>query len=237
MKAFKSFLGLIIVFVSAILLSPLMAAPGVILGGLLFTAPGGVATPFAFNLKGLPQFLTFNNVVALTSLRIETQRHGVLHDFLAASIAAINGYMCLGANGTNIVTLRLATGFMPNEDITISGVTSAAGAIGFYGMADNRNTDAVPFQTKSASILASNPTTFDNFTAIFTPAMAVTTDRCEVNYNNGHRDTYNINDLAAMSSYFQQVPGIILNNINANIHTATYTCAAATPAYIMAVKR
>lgn len=203
---------------------------------LLFTAPGGIATPFAFNLKGLPQFLTWNNVVPLTSLRVETQEDGVLHDWVAASIAACNGYMVLGAQAANIVTMRLASGFLQNKNVTISGVTSAAGAVGFFGASDNINSDAKPFKTSNAAILGLNPTTFDNFTAIWAPTMAAVTDTCQVVYRNGHMQLYNINDLAALSSLFQEVPAIMLNNVNAYIHTATFTCAAATPAYVLSVK-
>jgi len=200
---------------------------------LLFTAPGGIATPFAQPLKGLPQFLTFNNVVPLTSLRIEEQKGGVLHDYLALSIAAINGYMILGAQAANVVTLRLANGFLANENITISGVTSAAGAIGFYGCSDCLGNAA--FKTQNANILAGEPTTFTDFQAVFVPAMAAVTDTCFIVYRNGHTQLFNINDLAAVSSIFQEVPAIMVNNINANIISATFTCVAAHPAYVIKI--
>jgi hypothetical protein len=201
---------------------------------LLFTAPGGIATPFAFQLKGLPQFLTFNNVVPLTSLRVETQEDGVLHDWVAASIAAMNGYMVLGAQAANIVTLRLANGFMKNKNVTISGVTSAAGAIGFYGCSDTLGTR--PLKTTNANILALEPCRFTDFTAIFAPTMAAVTDICTVTYKNGHVQMYNINDLAALSSYYQEVPAIMVNNVNAYIKEAVFQCAAATPAYVLSIK-
>lgn len=200
---------------------------------LLFTAPGGIATPFAQPLKGLPQFLTFNNVVPLTSLRVETQEDGVIHDLVALSIAAVNGFMVLGAQAANVVTLRLANGFMPNKNITISGVTSAAGAIGFYGASDCFGTAA--FKTTNAQILAAEPTTFTDFTAVFVPAMAAVTDTCQIVYRNGHTQLYNINDLAALSSIYQEVPGIMVNNMNANIISATFVCAAAHPAYVLKI--
>lgn len=202
---------------------------------LSFTAPGGVATPFAWNLPFLPQFLIFNNVVPLTSLRVETQEDGVLHDWNAAAIAAENGYMTVGALPANNVSLCTASGHIASKNVTISGVTSAAGAIGFYACSDNQEAHAVMFKSTNAQILALNPTTFENFTAIFIPAMAAVTDTCEVLYIRGHRQTYNINDLLALSSRFQQVPAIMLNNINAYIHRAIFTCAAATPAYVYSV--
>lgn len=214
-------------------LTSLLPLPAGSLCSLLFTAPGGIATPFNFNVIGLPQFLTFNNVVPLTSLRVETQEDGVLHDWVAASIAACNGFMVLGAQAANIVQMRLANGFLKGRNVTISGVTSAAGAIGFFGYSDT--VGSAPFKTTNAAILALNPTTFYNFTAIWTPTMAAVTDTCQVEYIKGHRQVYNINDLAAASSLYQEVPAIMLNNINAYIHSATYQCAAATAAYVLSV--
>ena len=201
---------------------------------LIFTAPGGVATPFTFNMNYLPQFITWNNVVALTSLRVETQEDGVLHDWTAAGMVAMNGYMVNGAQTANVIQLRIANGHIKNKNVTISGVTSAAGAIGFYVYSDCIGTK--PFKSNNAAILALNPTTFTNFTAVWAPTMAAVTDRCEVVYNNGHQQIYNINDLLAASSLFQEVPAIMVNNINAYINKATFTCVAATPAYVLSVK-
>jgi hypothetical protein len=47
---------------------------------------------------------------------------------------------------------------------------------------------------------------------------------------------YNINDLAALSSYYQEVPAIMVNNVNAYIKEAVFQCAAATPAYVLSIK-
>jgi hypothetical protein len=201
---------------------------------LLFTAPGGAATAFSFNTKGLPQFLTWNNVVALTSLKIETQEDGVLHDWVAASIAVENGYMILGQQAANIMLMRLANGYLANKNVTISGVTSGAGTVGFYGASDNIGTFA--YKSSNAKILALQPTSFDNFTAIWVPTMAAVTDRCEIVYRKGHKQTYNINDLSALSSLYQETPQIMVNNANAYIHTATFTCAADSAAYILSIK-
>jgi hypothetical protein len=235
MKALKIFLSILLMFVSVITINHFLPGhPGLILGSLIFTAPGGIATPFTFNMNYLPQFLTFNNVVPLTSLRVSTQEDGVLHDWIAASLAVVNGYMVPGAQAANIVVLRIANGQLNPRNVTISGVTSAAGAIGFYEASDQKGT--YPFQTKTAQILALNPTTFMDFTAIWVPAMAAVTDYAEIVYNSGLKQTYNINDLAALSSYYQEVPQIMVNNVNSYIASVKFTCAAATPAYVMNIK-
>jgi hypothetical protein len=209
-----------------------ISLPAGSLYSLLFTAPGGIATPFNFPFKGLPQFLNWNNVVPLTSLRIETKRLGVIHDWVAASIAACNGWMVLGAQAANIVMMRLANGYLPDEEVIISGVTSAAGAINFNVNSDCLGTHA--FKTQNAAIVANNPTTFDNFSAVFTPTMAAG-DFCQVDFAKGHSQQFNIADLASLSSLYQEVPAIVLNNTNAYIKKATYQTAAATPAYVIKI--
>lgn len=202
---------------------------------LAFTAPGGVATPFAFNINFLPQFITWNNVVPLTSLRVSTKKDGVLHDWTAAMIAAMNNYMLNGALPANNVLLRIASGDIQGQDVTISGVTSAAGAIGFFLSSDNKAGNARPFKSKAAQILALTPTMFENFTALFIPTLAAGTDRVEIEYTNGHRQIFELQEINALSVIFQATPGVIINNVNSYIHRVWVTCAAATPAYILEV--
>jgi hypothetical protein len=235
MKTLKFLFSLLLSAVVIITVNQFLPHPvGIIIGSLVFTAPGGIATPFSFNMNYLPQFLTFNNVVPLTSLRVSTQEDGVLHDYIATSIAVINGFMVPGAQAANIVTLRLANGQLNPKNVTISGVTSAAGAIGFYEFSDQKGT--YPFKTSNAQILALNPTTFEKFTAIWVPTMAAVTDTCEVSYSSGHRQIFNINDLTAATPFFQEVPAIMVNNVNSYISSVKFTCVAATPAYILSVK-
>lgn len=197
---------------------------------LLFAAPGGIGTAFAANFKSLQENLTWNDAAApILDLRIETQEDGVILEMVAASIAAYNGFMVQGAQVANDVLLRVADGALYNKNVTITGHTSAAGAINFYGDSDNKG--KVPFRYLNAQILALEPQVFKKFTAISVPAMAAG-DTCEVLYSDGHRQVYEAQELIALSARYQQVPGIILNNIDARIKQATFTCAAAHPAYI-----
>jgi hypothetical protein len=233
MKTLKIFLSLLLLAVSVITINHFLPGhPGLILGTVVFTAPGGIATPFAWNMPYMPQFLIWNNVVPLTSLMVETKEDGVLHSFNAAALAAINGYMMVGAQAANINMLRLADGRVDPRGVTISGVTSAAGAIAFNECSDTYGTKL--FKSTNGQIRAGVPETFQDFTAIWVPTMAAG-DTAEVTYRNGHRQTYNIAELAALSPLYQEVPGILINNINAYISRVTFTCAALTPAYIRSV--
>ena len=239
-KVLKSFLFLTMLFVSisttiAILTGSIdLIGAGVTGSLLIFTAPGGAATPFSFNMTYLPEFLSYNpGANPLTSLRIETQEDGVLHDWTAAGIAAMNNFMKVGTVTANDVNLRIADGQIRPKNVTISGVTSAAGAVSFYAVSDN--TGSVPLKSSNASILALNPTTFEKFTALFIPTMATLTDYAEIVYADGHTQRWEMEDLRRMSSVYQQVEGIIVNNVNGLIQKCTVRCAAATPAYILSV--
>lgn len=201
---------------------------------LIFTAPGGAATPFTFNMTYLPEFLIYNpGANPLTSLRVESQEDGVLHDWNAAAIAAMNGYMRVGSQTANDVSLRLSDGELKPRNVTVSGVTSAAGAINFYACSDNKGT--IPFKSSNAAILALNPTTFQKFTALFIPALATLTDYIEVTFKDGHQQRFEMEELRNLSTNYQQVPGVILNNVDGYISKAVVRTAAATPAYILSV--
>jgi len=201
---------------------------------LIFTAPGGVATPFSFNMTYLPEFLHYNPAAnPLTSLRVETQEDGVLHDWTAAGIAAMNGFMYVGTPTANDVILRLGDGELRPKNVTISGVTAAAGAINFYVHSDNKGLAA--YKSSNAAILALNPTTFEKFTAIFVPAMATLTDYAEITYDDGHQQRWEMQDLRVQSTKYQQTPVICINNVDWRIKKAVIRCAAATPAYILSV--
>lgn len=240
MKLFRTFLTLTLMFVScmaatAVIVDPsLILNPGVISGMLIFTAPGGVGTPFTFNMTYLPEFLSYNHGGnQLTSLRISTQEDGVLHDWNTAALNAMNGFMKVGTMTANDCLMRVADGELKNKNVTISGVTSAVGAISFFVCSDNKG--LVPFKSSNAQILALNPTIFEKFTALFIPAMATATDYAEVTFDDGHVQRFEMEDLRRLSSQYQQVEGVILNNVNGYIKRASIRCAAATPAYILSV--
>lgn len=201
---------------------------------LIFTAPGGVGTAFAFNMTYVPEFLSYNHGGnQLTALRVETQEDGVLHDWTAAGLNAMNGFMKVGAMTANDTNLRLADGELRPKNVTISGVTSAVGAVAFYVASDNKGVSA--FKSSNAAILALNPTLFEKFTAVFLPTMATATDYAEITYDDGHVQRWEMEDLRRASSTYQQVEGIIINNIDGRIKKAIVRCAAATPAYIFSI--
>jgi hypothetical protein len=89
---------------------------------------------------------------------------------------------------------------------------------------------------KNAAILALNPTEFSKFTALFIPALVAATSRVEVEFKDGHKQTFAVADLLSMSTHYQQVPGVILNNSQGYIHKATVVSVAAVAAYVLDVR-
>ena len=201
---------------------------------LLYTSPA-VAGTYQFNLTYLPARLTWNDAAApITLLRVETQEDGVLADYNAAAIAAANGFAMVGQQAANQKTIRVANGYIPNKNVTITVTTAAAAAIAFFGASDALGT--VPYIFKNAAILALNPTTFSKFCALFIPTLAAATDRVEVEFKDGHRDTFAVADWLSLSSFTQEVAGILINNMMGYIHKVTVVAAAATPAYVLSYK-
>lgn len=204
---------------------------------LIYTAPGGIATPFTQSLPFLPENLYWDDAAApLTSLRLSTKEDGVLHDWNAAAIAAMNGYMLKGQIVANNVHMKVASGHYDSA-ATISGVTSTAGAINFYSRSDNRGQGMTPVPLKSQidTVIALTPTTFQNFMALFIPTMATLTDYADVEFDDGHKERMELEDLFAMSLEYQYKQGVIINNITSYIHRVVLRCAANTPVYSLRV--
>lgn len=201
---------------------------------LLYTSPA-VAATYQFNLTFLPEFFTWNDAgTPITLFRVETQEDGVLHDYNAAGIAAANGYMMQGSQAANQITLRIADGHIEKKNTTVTLTIAAAAAIAFFGSSDNIG--SIPYVWKNAAVLALNPTEFSKFTALFIPALVAATSRVEVEFADGHRQTFAVADLLSLSSIYQQVAGVIVNNIQSYIHKATVVSVAAVAAYTLSVK-
>jgi hypothetical protein len=212
----------------------LIPTPKGIASFMIFSAPGGVATPFSFPLNYLPEHLSWNNSVALTSLKIETTEDGVLHDWTSAGITAMANFEQNGPPAVaGVVNMRLTDGEIRPKNVTLSGVTSAAGVIPFFISSDRIGKKCL--KSKNSQVLANNPTRYDKFTALFIPTMATATDRVEITFKSGLKYTYAMEDLKYLSSFFQYQTGIIINNRTSYIDNVVITCAANTPVYVLNV--
>ena len=196
-----------------------------------YTAAGGAATPFSFNLTFLPEFLFYATANALTSLKVEDQGDGVLLDLDATGIGAAKNFMATGVP-TNGFLFRLADGTKLGRNITISGVTSAAGTVDFFCSGDTPGVSSFKYQ--KAAILANNPTVFDKFSALFIPSLAAG-DRIIIDFASGLTQIFEREELAAISGLYQATTGYIINNVGSYISKATVICASANTAYALSV--
>jgi hypothetical protein len=238
MKIFKMLFTLALIFVSILTIQSFIPHSDCITWGMLiFTAPGGIGAAFTQNIPFLPEALHWNDAAApLTNLRISTKEEGVLHDWNAAAIAAMNGYMNVGVQAANDVDMKVASGHLERQ-VTINGTTSAAGAINFYARSDNKGQGMTPVCLKSQidTNIALTQTIYQNFMAMFIPTMATLTDYADVEFDDGHKERLEIQDLIGMSTLYQQVAAIIINNITSYIHRVSLRTAANTPVYTLKV--
>lgn len=196
-----------------------------------YTAPGGAATAFSFNMTFLPEFLFYATANALTSLKVEDQGDGVILDLDSAGCTAVKNFMVYGIP-TNGHLFRLADGVRLNRNITVSGVTSAAGTVDFFVSGDNKGISS--FTYNKFSILANNPTDVRKFTALFIPSLAAG-DRIYIDYLDGHTQIYEREELAALSGIYQVTTGYVINNVNSYIDKVQIICASLNTAYKMSV--
>jgi hypothetical protein len=197
----------------------------------IFIAPGGAAVSFTFPLNYLPEHLSFSNVVPLTSLKVETDTDGVLHDWTSPGLVAMSNFMVKGVVPANIVKFRLGDGEIRPKNVTISGITSAAGAVPVFISSDR--VGKILLKSKNAICFPKTPTTFTQFTALFIPTMATLTDFAIITYANGLTQTLTIEDLKNESAEYQQTPGIIINNHKGTISQVILTCLVQTPVYVL----
>lgn len=197
----------------------------------LYQAAGGAATPFSFQITFMPEWLIWSNSVALTSIKVEDQGQGTVLDLDATGIAALQNFMFEGTTASEVM-VQLADGIILNRNVTISGVTSAAGTINFFGSGDRRGTCFL--KTTKAAILANNPTLFNKFTAIFVPSMAAG-DKAIVDYNSGHTQIFELEELKQLTGHFQNVVGAIINNVQSYIKDVTMLVTTQQTAYIVSV--
>ena len=197
----------------------------------IFIAPGGAGVPFTFPLNFMPEHISFDNTVPLTSLKVETDVDGVLHDWTAAGLVAMGNFMVKGVVPAGTLQFRLSDGEIRPKNVTISGVTSGAGLVPFFISSDRIG--KLLLKSKNATLFPKTPMSFDKFTALFIPGMATATDTAVVTYKNGLTQTLALEDLLAQSANFQNVPGVIINNYKGTIDKVVLTCLAQTPVYVL----
>ena len=200
---------------------------------LINTSPAAAAQ-HQFDINYIPQFLMWEAAAApLTNLRIEEQNEGVLVDLPAAAVVNVCRFSRLGVAASTFNMLRLANGHIKNKNVTITAIIAAAVAVPFYASSDAPGNIAFKYQT--AALLAGQPMTFDNFSALFLPALAAG-DTVFVEFDNGHQQLFSPEELLELAALYQTagaVTDFVINNLGSYIKKATVTEAIAGAAYVM----
>lgn len=201
---------------------------------LIGAAAGGIGTAFQFNITYLPEFLYWNDAGnAINFLRVDTQDRGVLMNLLAADLAQFNGILNVGALAANDNRIILADGHIKNQNVTISGSTSAIGAINFFGSSDNIGVSM--FKYTSVAVIANNETQFEKFSILSLPGLVTVTDRVQVFYKDGHAQVYDSLEIQAQSTMYNDAPVLVINNLASNIDKVLVTSALGVQASVMKV--
>jgi hypothetical protein len=202
---------------------------------LVYTTPAAAAT-YQFQLNYIPQFIVYDAAAApLTSLRIDEASWGNILDLPLAGITDVRHFMRFGLVASTVTRFRLANGHIPNKNVTVTIVQPGAVAIPFYCGSDCAGDTAFKYNT--LALLAGQPMTFQKFTALFLSTLAAG-DNVLVKFSSGHSQVFNRAELLEYTSLYQNnqlATGFTLNNIDAYIHEAIVTQAAAGAAYQMKV--
>jgi len=203
--------------------------------GLIATSPAAAAA-FQFQINYIPQFLMWEAAAApLTNLRVEDAELGVILDLPAAGILEVRNFMRFGLVASTFTKVRLANGNLRNRNVTITAVIAAAVAVPFYACSDCPGSRA--FKYTAAALLAGQPTPFQNFTALFLPALAAG-DTVLIEFANGHSQLFSPEELLELTALYQNnqlATGFEVNNVNSYIHKATVTEALLGAAYVQSV--
>jgi hypothetical protein len=201
----------------------------------VYTSPAAAAT-YQFPLNYIPQFLIYDAAAApLTSLRVDEAFMGNIFDLPLAGITDVRHFMRYGLVASTVTRFRLANGYIPNKNVTVTLVQPGAVAIPFFACSDCIGTNAYKYTT--LALLAGQPTPFSNFTALFLSNFAAT-DSALVEFSNGHKQLFHREELLELSSLYQNnqlTTGFILNNVNAYIKSVLITQATAGAAYMMRI--
>ena len=212
---------------------------------LVYTSPAAAAT-YQFQLNYIPEFIIYDAAAApLTSLKIDEANLGNILDLPLAGITDVRHYMRFGLVASTVTRFRLATGHIPNKNVTVTLVQPGAVAIPFYCSSDNAGgydgngkwVEPVPFKYSTLALLAGQPNEFKQFTALFLSTLAAT-DTVLVKFSSGYSQVFTRAELLELTSLFQNnqlATGFTLNNINAYIDSAIVTQAAAGAGYMLKV--
>ncbi|MGD0340265.1 MAG: hypothetical protein ABSA76_00955 [Bacteroidales bacterium] len=219
---------------------PLPGMPAGILPFLVFTTPAAAGT-YTFPLNYIPQFIIYDAAAApLTSLRVDEKDWGNILDLPLAGIADVRMFMRYGLVASTVTRFRLANGNIKGRNVTVTIVQPGAVAVPFFCCSDCSGTNAFKYTT--LALLAGQPTSFTNFTALFLSNFAGT-DTALINFvtkkdPQGFSQMFRREELLELTSLYQNnqlATGFIINNIGQNIHEAIVTQAAAGAAYMMKV--
>lgn len=222
----------IAVFVSAAAFAVMSMPKQAILPMYLATMTTGAGIVTTIDIQFVPQAILITGAATqLTGLKVEVLGQNLpIVDLDANGITAIGQHRRLGLTA-NTYIIPVADGIITDKTVRITLTNSAAQTPAVYAFGTQKGTGFVC--SSKQPLLANSNTTFDNFAALFCPALAATTDLATITYQDGLSQIWERSDMQQYSGLFQNTPSYLIDNLDGSVKRVNLNVAAAQTVYKM----
>ena len=193
----------------------------------------GAAVVKTIDLQFCPEKLFYVAATQLTALKVEVLGEGVIVDLDATGLTAQGRHRLVGVV-TNGYVIDVADGIITGKNTRLTFTNSAAQTPDVFVTGDNIG--SIYIRTQKATVLLNNNTMFDKFGALFLPSLAAG-DKVTVTYEDGLTQIWDRDDIAAISGYYQNTTGYVIDNLAGNIKSAQVLVAATQTVYVTDYKQ
>ena len=193
------------------------------------TMTTGVGVTSTFNLTYVPQYIHFVAATQITSMKVSVLGDGVITDLDAAGLSALYNIRQYGqvTNGYNI---PLADGLIPNKNVEITVVNSAAQTPTLYAISLQKGSAYIQCLRQTA--LANSGVNIEKFAYLGIPAIAAG-DIMNITYVDGLVSKVEPAELPAMSNLVQSGSLNVIDNVEGFIDLVQFTPAANRTVYVV----
>jgi hypothetical protein len=190
------------------------------------TLTTGAAVSTTLLLTYVPQYITFTAATQLTSLKVTVLGDGVICDLDTVGLNMLGQQRLLGQK-TNTYVIPIADGMIPNKNVEIIMVNSAAQTPPVFAI--NMQYGKRYIQSIRQTVLAASGTTFGNFAFLSLGNTAVN-DLITVTYRDGLVQKVDpLTELQVIAGLYENIVNnnnYIIDNWQGNVRTVQFTPVA-----------
>lgn len=198
------------------------------------TIASGVGTSTTFQLPYLPERLRYIAATQLTGLKVNVLGVGVITDLDANGLTAL-GRMGWVGDVTNGYQIPMADGYIPNVNVEITVVNSAAVAIDLYVESTNKGGFGY-IRNLRQTAFASTPLELKKFSMLGLTNTGATDD-LDITFADGYVNKVTIAELPFLAVPYQtnSMTAKVIDNRNGKITSVRFIPAAQQTVYIQDV--